>query len=115
MVQLTYLQSYEQVGVLRVECVSGCACPTQRLQTLDPSRLATLNTMLWHVSESRSCTLRLTNVSPRHCSAAGVRGPCSKLKLVALAVAAAPDALNSSEAAAAAAKRVTSAVGLDFL
>ena len=114
MVQLTYLQSYEQVGVLRIECLDGCTCQTQRLQTLEPSRLATLNTTLWRVSESRTCTLRLTNVSPREC-ATGVRGPCSKVKLVALAVAAAPDNFDSAAAAAAAAKHVESTVGLDFL
>ena len=111
--QLTYLQSYEQVGVLRIECVSGCQCATQRLQTLEPSRLATLNTTLWQVSESRMCTLRLTNVSPRDCGE--VRGPCTKIKLVALAVAAAPDHFNTSAAAAAAAQHVMSTVGLDFL
>ena len=114
MVQLTYLQSYEQVGVLRIECLDGCTCSPQRVQLLEPSRLATLNTTLWRVSESRSCTLRLTNVSPRQCMSA-VRGPCSKIKLVALAVAAAPDSFDSAAAAAAAAKHVESTVGLDFL
>ena len=113
MVQLTYLQSYEQVGMLRIECVSGCNCTEQRLQTLEPSRLATLNTSLWRVSESRKCKLRFTNVSPNSCGAA--RGPCTKVKLVALAVAAAPSTLDSAAAAAAAAQHIMSAVGLDFL
>ena len=98
---------------MKVQCVSGCNCSEQRVQTLEPSRLATLNTTLWRVSESRSCTLRLTNVSPRDCGA--VRGPCTKIKLVALAVAAAPDALDVGAAAAAAAKHVTSTVDLNFL
>ena len=93
---------------------SGCSCAAQQVQTLEPSRLATLNTTLWRVSESRACTLRLTNVSPRECGKS-VRGPCTKIKLVALAVAAASDSFNSSAAAAAAAKHVMSTVNLDFL
>jgi hypothetical protein len=95
--QLTYLQSYEQTGILSIACASGCTCTPQRLDTLMPSRLATLNTTVWHVSPSRVCLLRFTNVSPedgtcrddtvrtqKNSSAAA--GPCSKIKLVALAV-----------------------------
>jgi hypothetical protein len=114
MLQLTYLQSYEQVGVLLLECTSGCYCDPHRIQTLEPSRLATLNTTLWPVSESRKCTLRLTNASPRYCASG--RGPCTKIKLVALAVAAAPDSFDVAAAAEAAARYVQrGAVGLEFL
>ena len=86
LVQLTYLQSYEQVGLLQVNCEHGCTCGQLRIQALEPTRLATLNTKLLPVSESSECTLRLTNVSPRKCGTA--RGPCTKIKLVALAIAA---------------------------
>eukprot|EP00966_Prymnesium_polylepis_P323220 7379433-Prymnesium_polylepis.1 len=61
-----------------------------------PSRLATLNTTVWHVSPSSVCLLRFTNVSPEDgtCRDNTVRtqnsfaaaGSCSKIKLVALAV-----------------------------
>ena len=113
MVQLTYLQSYEQVGVLQMECTSGCRCDTQRIQTLNPGRLATLNTSLWPVSESSSCTLRFTNVSPLQCGS--TRGPCTKIKLVALAVSAAPEAFDRNAATTAATAHVQSTVDLGFL
>ena len=103
--------------MLRVECILGCACNALNVQTLEPSRLATLNTTLWHVSEAKECVLRFTNVSPQECARDKVRGPCTKIKLVALAVAAAPDskAFDSGAAAAAAAAHVASTVNLDFL
>ena len=65
------------------------------------------------MSESPLCVLRLTNISPRDCGA--VRAPCSKIKLVALAVAAAPESFDSGAAAAAAARHVEETERLDFL
>ena len=113
MVQLTYLQSYEQVGVLQMECVSGCQCDAQRIQTLNPGRLATLNTSLWPVTESRTCTLRFTNISPLLCGS--TPGPCTKIKLVALAVAATPEAFDRNAATSAATAHVQSTADLGFL
>lgn len=98
---LTYLQSYDQTGVVRIDCISGCHCEPQTLQTLVHDRLATLNTTLWHVSESARCTLRFTNISPRTCTAAqpaadGSTPPCTKVKLVSLAVGAVTSRFNAS-------------------
>ena len=45
--QLTYLESYEQVGVVTVACHQGCACRNLTVDTLVPSRrFATLSTAL---------------------------------------------------------------------
>jgi hypothetical protein len=132
-VQVTYLQSYEQVGVVHIECVRGCSCAMKRLDALVPGRLATLNTALWRVSEARKCTLRLTNKSPPgSCGAgsaagAGVGGaaPCTKIKLVALAVAAFAAAavdgkyravgFNASRVQQFANQQVSSSIELGFL
>ena len=78
MLQLSYLQSYEQTGVLRIECVSGCTCPTQTVQTLVRTRLATLNTTMWRASEAKACALRFTNVSPRLCDGSATEEHCTR-------------------------------------
>lgn len=129
-VQLTYLRSYEQAGVLSVECTAGCSCAAQRIQTLDVGALATLHTAAFpvreisqsgsacrrmgmrsatphacpcptpaQVSEGPNCTLTLRNVSPRKCPTALVAasGPCTKLKVVALAVAVSSHRAASSD------------------
>ena len=100
MLQLSYLQSYEQTGVLRIECVSGCTCPTQTVQTLVRTRLATLNTTMWRASEAKACALRFTNVSPRLCDGSSTEEHCTKVKVVGLAVGAVDDDFNATAAAA---------------
>ena len=108
------------MGVLRIECVKSCTCVTQVVHTLVPSRLATLNTTLWQVSQSRRCTIRLTNISPRKCDTdadgtAVARGPCSKIKIVTLAVAGAVDVSNVNLHAQTQSQQVEGSVNLDFL
>ena len=82
--QLTYLESYEQVGIVRVECTSGCECKPTRVDTLRPRRrFATLSTALTGpVSRSAGCVVRITNVSPPP----NADGSRTKVKLVSLAV-----------------------------
>ena len=85
-IQLTYLLSYEQMGVVRVACHAGCACEPTTVDTLAPNRrFATLNTVLsGAVSRAEHCVLRVSNESPRPSSdGAPARG---KIKLVSLAV-----------------------------
>ena len=83
--QLTYLQSYEQVGIVRVGCHSGCKCSRMKVNTLQPKRrFATLNTALsGAVSRSKRCVLRVSNESPKPTDGSP---PSTKIKLVSLAV-----------------------------
>ena len=83
--QLTYLQSYEQVGIVRIACHKRCTCAPLVVDTLRPKhRFATLNTALsGAVSRAARCVLRVSNESP---SPADGSMPRSKVKLVSLAV-----------------------------
>ena len=82
--QVTYLESYEQVGILHVACAQECTCQPLRIDTLQPRRrFATLSTALsGAVTRSERCILRVSNVSPPP------KGNTSrtKVKLVSLAV-----------------------------
>ena len=82
--QVTYLESYEQVGVLRVTCVRACSCQPLRVDTLEPKRrFATLSTALsGPVTRSPRCVLRVMNESPQPAGNASR----TKVKVVSLAV-----------------------------
>ena len=89
--QLTYLQSYEHVGVLRLSCSCGCRCAAKFVDTLLPgAKLATLNTTTLRASASANCCVSFENVSPKDgkCALPSLRGPCLKIKLVSLTVSA---------------------------
>lgn len=82
--QIMYLRSYEQTGILKIECTSGCRCTPWQIDTLEPKRrFATLDTaMSPPISRARSCMLAFTNISPH--PRGGV--PRTKLKIVSIAV-----------------------------
>lgn len=79
------LKSYEQMGVLRLECIRGCACEPLLVDLLRPeTRFATLDAArTGRISRSRRCAVAFTNVSPRPVPG---QEPRTKLKLVSLAV-----------------------------
>jgi hypothetical protein len=83
--QLTFLQSYEHVGIVSLRCVRGCTCDPMTVDTLAPTkRFATLATALsGAVSPAKLCVLRVSNASPRPPEGAP---PRTKIKLVSLAV-----------------------------
>lgn len=83
--QLTYLQSYESVGVVRVACHRGCTCRSLTVDTLVTARrFATLSTALSApVTRAAACVLRVSNESPEPEPGSA---PRSKVKLVSLAV-----------------------------
>ena len=82
--QVTFLESYEQVGILRVSCVRACTCAPLHVDTLQPRRrFATLSTALsGPVTRAERCVLRVTNESPAPMGNASR----TKVKLVSLAV-----------------------------
>ena len=90
LLQLTYLQSYDEVGVLHVECVTGCTCSAATIDTLLPSaKYAALHRSNVRVSQASRCEVRLTNVGrpARHHSRCPSTGsPCTKVKLAGLSV-----------------------------
>jgi len=82
---LTYLSSYERMGICVVSCVSGCSCDPRTIDALQlaqpaasvpgaaPSEQLSRNVSIasvaeLHVSQSRACVIRLLN-SPREPSA----------------------------------------------
>ena len=94
-VQVTYLQSYEQAGVMQLACVQGCVCDVVTVDTLQPHYPhAFMNSSSFRTSQTRNCRLRVRNVSPsasdRHSQRVQEcpeeRGPCTKIKLVGVAV-----------------------------
>ena len=90
MLQLTYLQSYDECGVLRVECVAGCVCTAATIDTLLPgAKYAALNRSAVRVSQASRCEVRLINVG-RPAGGGGLcptaDSPCTKVKLVGLSV-----------------------------
>lgn len=82
--QVTFLESYEQVGILRITCVRACSCKPLRVDTLKPQRrFATLSTALsGPVTRSSRCVLRVVNDSPQPIGNASR----TKVKVVSLAV-----------------------------
>uniref|UniRef100_A0A7S0P484 Uncharacterized protein n=1 Tax=Calcidiscus leptoporus TaxID=127549 RepID=A0A7S0P484_9EUKA len=126
--QLTYLQSYEQMGVLRVSCLQGCTCAPLTLDALLPAQtLATLNTTMLTLTQSRACRVRLANVArgpPDGCPAKVPPEPCEKLKIVAASVSSIGRATEAEIQEATRSIRagstersteVNTAIGLDFL
>lgn len=88
-VLITYLQSYEYAGAAELACASGCTCAPFRLLTLAPHhKFAVMNhSVMPGVSQSRHCELVLTNASPPGAGEPACPDtPCTKVKLIALAV-----------------------------
>lgn len=90
--KLTYLESYEQAGVVHISCHETCTCSAQSLDTLNPdSRYALMKSYSFDISQHPSCKLQLQNVSPGTNSrdlhlCPTRRGPCTKLKVAGLAI-----------------------------
>ena len=92
---ITYLQAYDQNGLLLAECIRGCECAPLVVDTLMPTkRFATLNTTRLQLTQARNCRIRFSNISPpsltreshagRQCTGPAL---CTKLKIVSLSVA----------------------------
>lgn len=99
---LQLLTSYNQVGIVLVECVdAGCPCEPVTFDALRPSkRHAIHDHMSLNISQSATCLVRVTNISPEYVTPASLHrhhqpqqrqkrracpvddaGPCTKLKL----------------------------------
>ena len=137
LLQLTYLQSYEQMGVLQLTCLRGCECSTLTIDAMLPSQsLATLNTTITPLTQSRACVLQLVNVArataglwvqgapqPSMCPEKSPPEPCTKLKVVALSISSIDvdndadvwAAIRSVGTASGRSTEVNGAIGLDFL
>lgn len=77
---VTFLQSYEQVGVLQIMCVRGCECAETTVDTRAPGAQFTLmNTSEVLVSQAHECRLRQTNVSPASRAPGGTKIKLSEL------------------------------------
>ena len=77
---VTFLQSYEQVGMLQIECVEGCTCTETMIDTRAPSaQFALLSTSDVLVSQAHTCRLRLINVSPVSRAPGGTKIKISEL------------------------------------
>ena len=60
-VNLGLLKSYEHMGVVQVECVSGCSCKATKFNTDDPKDHSSQTTFYpLSVSQSPQCVLALT-------------------------------------------------------
>jgi hypothetical protein len=88
---LTFLSSYNEVGVLHVSCFEAyCSCTPGEIDTLRPKEQnAQLSTYTVEVDTSTAdCRLDLRNSSPKHrpgCSAPA-SSPCTKVKVVGWSV-----------------------------
>ena len=77
---VTFLQSYEQVGMVRFTCVRGCECAETTVDTLAPAaQFALMSTSEILVSQAHECRLRLTNVSPVSRGPGGTKVKISEL------------------------------------
>lgn len=77
---ITFLQSYEQVGVLQITCLRGCECTQVTVDTRQPdAHFALLNTSELSVSQARECRVRLRNVSPASRAPGGTKIKISQL------------------------------------
>ncbi|PSC73416.1 hypothetical protein C2E20_3417 [Micractinium conductrix] len=59
-VMLVHLRSYENMGLARVECVEGCACPPAALDTLWRIKASIFYAFAHKVTQHPRCRLRVT-------------------------------------------------------
>jgi hypothetical protein len=57
---ISYLMSYQDMGVARLECVGGCKCPATDLDASHTKRTSELTTQRYTISDHPSCLLKLT-------------------------------------------------------
>jgi hypothetical protein len=57
---ISYLLSYQDMGVARLECISGCKCPAKDLDAWSAKQTSEVTTQRLTISDHPSCLLRLT-------------------------------------------------------
>jgi hypothetical protein len=57
---ISYLRSYEDMGVARLECVSGCTCKAQDLDGNQSKKTSEMVTERYTISDHPECLVRLT-------------------------------------------------------
>lgn len=81
--RLTFLSSYNQVGVARIACPdAGCSCDTLIWDALRPKAIfAVQETVQLNIGQAEHCKVSITNVSPKERTALGVCHPVSSASL----------------------------------
>lgn len=62
---LSYLRSYEHMGVARVECRSGCSCDSSRLDGTWERQVSLQQIHMFKASQHAKCVIRVTIVDER--------------------------------------------------
>ena len=58
-VGLTYLSSYEGMGVARISCIRGCVCSMHLLPCTHPRRVSVFKTHMFAASQHPACRVRV--------------------------------------------------------